>query len=424
MKQTNVILFIILLVWGVTNAQVDPFYLQALEAGKKLVLQAEYEEAIERFDIAAFGLMEEGDVLSELYLYTVFSYYKLEQFDDVRETMKKLKALAGDVDSRLLPTDSAIAEDMRTMLVELNYIKKNSAAPKKKTPSTPRVEPKPKPKPKTKTETEQLDGFDDVLRLIKNKQLKEGARLLKKLKRKHRKDPRIFLLEGQLSFYGDDYEACIERLLSIYSKMNGPDRDEASYYLVLSYYFEKNYGQALAFYQKIDNPQTKRQLKHIYEKIVSGRQADIDRLAANFSIGELDKLVSMFAGDQFLCESIFRRVLDVKKGNDALIESVIYGCLRFPQAINGDFIVLAATYLNGLPKKQNAIKLLKKYLGNRSLDEADIDVYYSLGKFLFENSNPRAALQEFSIVDKLQSGYKDSKKYMDEINRYLKNRKK
>ena len=417
MRQINVSFVItILLCWGVVNAQVDPFYMQAFNAGKKLVLQESYEQAVERFKIAEFGLMEDTRILGELYLYEALSYYRLEQFDDVRSIMKKYKVNVGEVDARSLTIDPDLERGVLDMLTELNYIKSSG---QKIVQRSPKVTSRKSMTPKRK-----MTGFSDVRRLIKGKKLKEAAERLKQLKRKYKKDLRISLLEGLYSFYSDDYQTCVGQLLEIFNRLEGDDRDEASYYLALAYYFQKNYGQSLAFYQKISNPQTRTQLSNIHKKIVNGRQADIDRLAANFSIGELDKLVNRYAGDQFLCESIFKRVLEIKGTNDPSIEPVIYGCLRFPQAVNGAFIVSAGEYLDSIQKTGNAVKLIRKFLNNRALDEADIDVYYSLGKLLLKSSNPRAALKEFSIVDKLQSDYKDNKKYIEEINRYYKNRKK
>lgn len=417
MRQIHVSFIItILLCWGVVNAQVDPFYMQAFNAGKKLVLQESYEQAVERFKIAEFGLMEETKILGELYLYEALSYYHLEQFDDVRSTMKKYKVNVGEVDAHSLTIDSDLERDVLDMLTQLNYIKSSG---QKTVQKPPKVTSRKSLPPQRK-----LTGFSHVRQLIKGKKLKEAAEQLKRLRRKYKKDPRISLLEGLYSFYSDDYRTCVGQLLAIFDRLEGDDLDEASYYLALAYYFQKNYGQSLAFYQKISNPQTRTQLSHIYKKIVNGRQADIDRLAANFSIGELDKLVSRYAGDQFLCESIFKRVLEIKGTNDSSIEPVIYGCLRFPQAVNGAFIVSAGEYLDSIQKTRSAVKLIRKFLNNRTLDEADIDVYYSLGKLLLKDSNPGAAMKEFSIVDKLQADYKDNKKYMEEINRYYKNRKK
>ena len=409
--------FFFLVLWGVAIAQVDPFYLQAFEAGKKLVQQELYEQAVARFKIAEFGLIEETEVLKELYLYSAYSYYKLDQLDDVRQTMKKYKANVGSIDLVLPDMEPSLVREITTMLTELNYIgrSKQVARPQSKPKSRQTSQPR---------KIKKTEGFAGVRQLIKGKQLDEAARQLKKLKRTHRKAPEIVLLEGLFAFYSENYGECIERLLSIYSSLKGQDRDEASYYLVLSYYFKKNFGQSLAYYQKIGDRQTRKQLDNIYNKILNGRQESVNRLAENFSIGELEKMVRRYAGDQFLCEAIFRRVLAIKRRDDPTIEPVIYGCMRFPGAINGDFIVSAAGYLKSIDKSRNAVKLMRRFLKDRPLDEADIEVYYTLGILLLEASNSRAALKEFSIVDKLQPGYRDSKKYIYEINRLHQNRKK
>jgi tetratricopeptide (TPR) repeat protein len=417
MKQKYALVIIFLVLWGVANAQVDPFYLQAFEAGKKLVQQKLYEQAVARFKISEFGLLEETAVLKELYLYSAYSYYKLDQLEDVRETMKKYKANVGSIDLDFPDMEPSLAREITSMLTELNYIGRSKQVAQLKSKSSSRQTSQ---SPRIK----KTEGFASVREMIKGKQLEEAARHLKKLKRTHRKAPEIALLEGLFSFYSENYGECIERLVNIYGSLKGQDRDEASYYLVLSYYFKKNFGQSLAYYQKIYDRQTRKQLDNIYNKILNGRQGNINRLAENFSIGELEKLVRRYAGDQFLCEAIFKRVLAIKRRDDPTIEPVIYGCMRYSGAINGDFIVLAADYLKSIDKSRNAVKLMRRFLSDRPLDEADIDVYYTLGKLLLEASNSRAALKEFSIVDKLRPGYRESRKYIYEINRLHKNRKK
>ncbi len=429
MRKTIVFLSIFFLSWGVIGAQVDQFYNQAFEAGKKLVQQKDYQAAIERLQVAEFGLMDVPKILEELYFYTALAYYKLDQLEDVRQTLKKLKAIAGTIDPGPYSFPSDIEKDLYKMLEALNYISSKLSPPKVKEPGKKvvkkkAVEKKPEVTATPPEEAPKLTGFDQVRELIVGKDVKEGARQLKKLKKKNRNDPRMALLEGLLSFYQEKYQDVIQQLLAIYNNLDGEYRDEASYYLVLSYYFEKNYGQALAYYQKIGESRNKKQLKTIYNKIVTGRQADIDQLAENFSIGELEKLVARYSGDQFLCESIFQRILELHKGDNSSIESVIYGCLRFPSAINGNFIASAAIYLENAGKAGTAVKIITKYLNNRPLDENDTEVYYQLGKLYLAMSAPDRALKEFNIVLKLKPGYKDVRKYIEEMKRNPKNRNK
>jgi len=421
MRKTIVFLSIVFLLWGVSVAQVDPFYLQAFEAGKKLVQQKYYDAAIERLEVAEFGLMEKQDALQEIYFYVSLAYYKLERFDEVRKTLKKLKNITGVIDPASHDFPESIGQDIHKMLTELNYISSSTPVkPVKKTKSdkksTEASPPATEVSPPAES-TSQVLGFDHVRELILSKDLKEGARQLKRLKKKYRKDPRVSLLEGLLLFHQEHYSEVIQMLLGIYGELDGEHRDEASYYLSLSYYFEKNYGQALAFYQKIVNARNKKQLSSIYNKIVTGRQADIDRLATNFSIGELEKLVARYSGDQFLCESIFQRILELRKSGDPSIEPVIYGCLRFPAAVNGNFVAAAARYFEGAGKAETAVKILAKYLANRPLDENDAEAYFQLGKLYLSQSSSERALKEFSVVIKLNPDHREAQKYIDELNR-------
>ena len=85
-------------------ADVDPFYQKIFKDGKILFNEKKYNEAIENFKIAEFGLFEEKKVVTEIYIYYALSYFKQKKWKESRDVIKKLMS----VEEELKLTDLVI----------------------------------------------------------------------------------------------------------------------------------------------------------------------------------------------------------------------------------------------------------------------------------------------------------------------------
>ena len=70
--------------------QVDPFYLKQFEEGLQAFNLNEFEEAFQSFKIAAFGLLDEPDLLGEALVYLTLCAYNLKKPDQVEYYLKEI----------------------------------------------------------------------------------------------------------------------------------------------------------------------------------------------------------------------------------------------------------------------------------------------------------------------------------------------
>lgn len=70
--------------------QVDPFYLRLFDDGLAAFNRNDFEEAFENLKIAAFGLLDEPDLLGEAYVYLTLSAYNLKKTDQVEYYLREI----------------------------------------------------------------------------------------------------------------------------------------------------------------------------------------------------------------------------------------------------------------------------------------------------------------------------------------------
>ncbi len=74
----------------VSPPQVDPFYLRLFDDGLAAFNRNDFEEAFENLKIAAFGLMDEPDLLGEAFVYLTLSAYNLKKTDQVEYYLREI----------------------------------------------------------------------------------------------------------------------------------------------------------------------------------------------------------------------------------------------------------------------------------------------------------------------------------------------
>jgi len=72
---------------------IDPFYLKVFEEAKINFDRGDYKKAFENFKIAAFGLLDEPDLLGQAYVYLTVSAYQLGKNDEVERYLEQISRL-------------------------------------------------------------------------------------------------------------------------------------------------------------------------------------------------------------------------------------------------------------------------------------------------------------------------------------------
>ncbi|NPV83386.1 MAG: hypothetical protein HPY46_07380 [Candidatus Aminicenantes bacterium] len=73
-----------------SSPQVDPFYLRLFDDGLAAYNRNDFEEAFENLKIAAFGLLDEPDLLGEAFVYLTLSAYNLKKTDQVEYYLREI----------------------------------------------------------------------------------------------------------------------------------------------------------------------------------------------------------------------------------------------------------------------------------------------------------------------------------------------
>ncbi len=72
------------------SSQVDPFYLRLFDDGLAAFNRGDFEEAFESLKIAAFGLLDEPDLLGEAFVYLTLSAYNLKKTEQVEYYLREI----------------------------------------------------------------------------------------------------------------------------------------------------------------------------------------------------------------------------------------------------------------------------------------------------------------------------------------------
>jgi len=87
--------------------KVDPFYLQLFEEGKQSFNHGDYENAFQSLKLAAFGFLDEPDLLGEALVYLTVTAYNLKRDDQVAYYLKEIMRfkLTNRISASPLPPD-------------------------------------------------------------------------------------------------------------------------------------------------------------------------------------------------------------------------------------------------------------------------------------------------------------------------------
>ncbi len=373
-------------------------------------------------------LQEITDVIDPIYKDDVFyylslSYYFLNQKQQALLYSQRVynKNLREELDQVLSSSPGPTTPPKITRVETTGPDKPGEKSPQISTPSaalTPSTMKNIEPKPAANEE----NAFDLIFRETLGKveknptfDLKGAEENLKELEKIDKKDARVFYLKGLMAFKEKKYKNCSKILEKVGKTIDPTLRNDVYYYLALSHYFMKNYGQTLAFYQKIDHPENRDKIDFIIQKVMAERNMSIRQISGNFSTSGLDKLIKQFPGDLLLCTEILDAAIKTKTGAYPL-NNIIAGCMKEPGAYNEAFILAAVDYLESKQDIKSAIKIIKKSKFYKSQDPGHIEIQYKLGELYLENLELENALMQMTKVKGIQNNYKETDSLIEKIN--------
>jgi len=250
----KIILFLLLplLCFNSIVFSADPFYTNLLNEGKALYMAGKYDEALEDFKIAEFGLVDEKEFVPELYFYYALTKYKKGAIAESQALLEKMKTALGMGDIDKLPKPKEIERDLSIMVRALNYL----AQPGAKPGSLPF-----------------FNLFYETWELIKAKTLPASEANLKRLDKMGGDEARIYFLEGFLAFQNGDFKKCVKQLEKIDAPLPVEFSEDVSFYLAYSYLKRDDPAKGEKYAQKIKNPDYVHRLIVLMDEIKAAQVA-------------------------------------------------------------------------------------------------------------------------------------------------------
>ena len=214
MCKKSLLLMIFALTLKSLTFSADPFYTNLLNEGKALYLAGKYDEALESFKIAEFGLIDEKEFVGELYFYYALAQYKKGAITESQLLLGKLKTVSGSPDIDKLPRPGEIERDLSIMVRALKYA------------AQPGVKP---------GAIAFFNLFYETWELVKAKKIDAAAAGLKRLNSLDGDESRLHFLEGFLAFQAGDYKKSARVLEKLAAPIADEFKEDVAFYLAYSY---------------------------------------------------------------------------------------------------------------------------------------------------------------------------------------------
>ncbi|MCK4766270.1 MAG: hypothetical protein KAW12_29010 [Candidatus Aminicenantes bacterium] len=216
--------------------EVDYFYTKIYNEGKDVFMAGKYQEAIENFKIAEFGLLDEPETVKEVYLYYALAYIQLNRLEEAGKIVKRYSTELDIKDLDTIPVPGPIKNPGKAMLAAFS----RAAAPGEHLTWGKIYQ----------FELRFLEALDN-LEAGKFEIVKDYIRRLGQIDKKAQ---RIYYIKGLLEFQNRQYKDCVKELNKIVRSLFAPSLlDSLYYHLSLSYHYLQNREQVVANYNKIKN---------------------------------------------------------------------------------------------------------------------------------------------------------------------------
>jgi tetratricopeptide (TPR) repeat protein len=243
----RIILLLTLIIIMISSAPAaDPFYTNLLNEGKALYLDGKYDEALEDFKIAEFGLVDEKEIVPELYFYYALTQYKKGQVGESQALLDKLQLALGGADLDKLAKPKAIEREVTIMARALAYLKLPGAKP---------------------GALPFFNLFYETWDLLKAKKLPEAEAKLKIMGKMNGDENRLRFLEGFLAFQKGEHKKCVSRLEKVAANLGEELGEDAQFYLAYCMLRRGDLVSGEKYAAKIKNPDYVHQLMVLMDEI-------------------------------------------------------------------------------------------------------------------------------------------------------------
>jgi tetratricopeptide (TPR) repeat protein len=222
-----------------------------LNEGKQLYLAGKYDEALENFKIAEFGLLDEKESLSELYFYYALANYKKGALGESKLLLERMKAAMGITDINTLPQPKEIERDLYIMIRAQQYLDQPGAKD---------------------FSLVFFNLFYQTLDLIGQNKFKLAEANLKRLEKTAGDDLKLPFLQGVLAFQQGDYKKCIKHLEKIAARLGEEFREDAAFFLAVSFLKRNDLVNGNKYSKEIKNPDYVHRLMVIMDELKAKQQ--------------------------------------------------------------------------------------------------------------------------------------------------------
>jgi len=254
LKMTKKILFLLIAIicLYLVSFAADPFYTNLLNEGKALFLAGKYDEALEDFKIAEFGLIDEKEFVPELYFYYALTQYKKGEVGESKALLEKMKTALGPGDIGKLTRPKEIEGELAIMVRALDYLVQPGAKPG----SLPF-----------------FNLFYETWDLLQAKKLPEAEAKLKVMAKMNGDEKRQYFLEGLLAFEKGDYKKCVKRLEKIGRVLPAEFGEQASFCLAYAHLKRGDAKMSEKYARLIKDPDHVHRLMDLLDEIKAAQQS-------------------------------------------------------------------------------------------------------------------------------------------------------
>jgi tetratricopeptide (TPR) repeat protein len=253
LKMSKKILFLTLMIicFFLIASAADPFYTNLLNEGKALYLAGKYNEALEDFKIAEFGLVDEKEIVPELYFYYALTQYKNGAVGESKALLEKMKMALGGGDIGQLAKPKEIERELSIMVRALKYLDQPGAKP---------------------GNLAFFNLFYETWDLLKLKKLPAAEAGLKRLDKMNGDETRLAFLQGFFAFQKGDFKKCAKTLEKAIQRFDAELSEDASFYLAYSLLKLDDATRGEKYAQKIKNPDYVHRLMLLMDEIKARNQ--------------------------------------------------------------------------------------------------------------------------------------------------------
>lgn len=229
----------------------DPFYTNLLNEGKQQYLAGKYDEALESFQLAEFGLLDEKEFVAELYYFYAITQYKKGAIGETKALLDKMKTVLGDEGAKRAKRPREIEREIANMTRALNYLDQPGAQPGM---------------------LPFMNMFYETWDLLRAKKIAPAEANLKVMDRMKGDSRRLSFLEGYLYFLKGDHKRCIGRLKKVVDDLAGDLGEDAQFYLAYCHLKRGDLVAGEKYASKIKNPDYVHQLMDLMDEIKSSKK--------------------------------------------------------------------------------------------------------------------------------------------------------